>query len=156
MIDPLVNGVTGEQSAATRQIGERLVALAREKYPQFDVQPFSAATVREGPYVMVGTFTPVNAQGQTAGTREAFRFCLVMLDLHAGKTVAKSVARALPDGVDSTPIGFFRDSPAVVQRCQHQELYRRVPGNEGGRPDQPDLPERPRHRLHHQRGDQRL
>jgi len=112
VIDPLVNGVTGEQSAATRQIGERLVALAREKYPQFDIQPFSAATVSKGPYVMVGTFTPVNAQGQTAGTREAFRFCLVMLDLRAGKTVAKSVARARPDGVDSTPTGFFRDSPA--------------------------------------------
>jgi outer membrane protein OmpA-like peptidoglycan-associated protein len=112
VIDPLVNGVTGEQSAATRQIGEQIVALAREKYPQFDIQPFSAATVSKGPYVMVGTFTPVNAQGQTAGTREAYRFCLVMVDLHAGKTVAKGVARARQDGVDTTPIGFFRDSPA--------------------------------------------
>jgi len=112
VIDPLVNGVTGEQSAATRQIGEQIVALAREKYPQFDIQPFSAATVSKGPYVMVGTFTPVNAQGQTAGTREAYRFCLVMVDLHAGKTVAKGVARARTDGVDTTPIGFFRDSPA--------------------------------------------
>ena len=33
VIDPLVNGVTGEQSAATRQIGEQLVPLARMKYP---------------------------------------------------------------------------------------------------------------------------
>jgi outer membrane protein OmpA-like peptidoglycan-associated protein len=112
VIDPLVNGVTGEQSATTQQIGERLLVLAREKYPQFDIQPFSSATVRQGPYVMVGTFTPVNAQGLTAGTREAYKFCLVMLDLHAGKTVAKSVARALPGGVNSTPIGFFHDSPA--------------------------------------------
>jgi outer membrane protein OmpA-like peptidoglycan-associated protein len=112
VIDPLVNGVTGEQSAATQRIQDRIVELAREKYPQFDIQPFSAATVSKGPYVMVGTFTPVNAQGQTAGTREAFRFCLVMVDLHAGKTVAKGVARARMDGVDTTPIGFFRDSPA--------------------------------------------
>jgi outer membrane protein OmpA-like peptidoglycan-associated protein len=88
------------------------VALAREKYPQFDIEPFSAAAVSRGPYVMVGTFTPVNAQGQTAGTRQAFRFCLVMVDLHAGKAIAKGVARARMDGVDSTPIGFFRDSPA--------------------------------------------
>ena len=35
-----------------------------------------------------------------------------MVDLHAGKTIAKGVARARPDGVNSTPIGFFRDSPA--------------------------------------------
>jgi outer membrane protein OmpA-like peptidoglycan-associated protein len=112
VIDPLVNGVTGEQSAATQQIQARIVALAREKYPQFDIQPFSAAAVSKAPYVMVGTFTPVNSQGQTAGTREAYRFCLVMVDLNAGKTVAKGVARARLDGIDSRPTGFFRDSPA--------------------------------------------
>jgi outer membrane protein OmpA-like peptidoglycan-associated protein len=114
VIDPLVNGVTGEQSAATRQIQDRIVALAQEKYPQFNIQPFSAAAVSTAPYVMVGTFTPVNAQGQTSGTREAYRFCLVMVDLRAGKTVAKGVARASPDGVDASPTGFFRDSPAWI------------------------------------------
>ena len=112
VIDPLVNGVTGEQTAATQQIQDQIIALAREKYPQFDIQPFTAAAVAQGPDVMVGTFTPVNAQGQTAGTREGYRFCLVMVDLKAGKTVAKSVARAKLDGVDATPTGFFRDSPS--------------------------------------------
>lgn len=112
VIDPLVNGVTGEQTTATQQIQNQIVALAREKYPQFDVQPFAAAAVAQGPFVMVGTFTPVNAQGQTAGTREGYRFCLVMVDLKAGKTVAKSVTRAQMGGVDATPIGFFRDSPS--------------------------------------------
>jgi outer membrane protein OmpA-like peptidoglycan-associated protein len=111
VIDPLVNGVTGQESVATQQIQDRIVALAQEKYSQFDIQPFSAAAISRGPDVMVGTFTPVNAQGQTAGTREGYRFCLVMVDLHAGKTVAKGVARARMDGVDSTPTRFFRDSP---------------------------------------------
>src|ERR1700744_3664139 len=36
VIDPLVNGVTGEQSAATQQIQERIIALAKANYPQFD------------------------------------------------------------------------------------------------------------------------
>jgi outer membrane protein OmpA-like peptidoglycan-associated protein len=112
VIDPLVNGVTGEQTAATQQIQDQIIALARDKYPQFDIQPFTAAAVAQGPNVMVGTFTPVNAQGQTAGMREGYRFCLVMVDLKAGKTVAKSVARARLDGVDATPTGFFRDSPS--------------------------------------------
>ena len=112
VIDPLVNGVTGEQTLATQQIQDRIVALAKASYPQFDIVPFTAASVAKGPNVMVGTFTPVNAQGQTAGSREAFRFCLVMVNLTAGKTIAKGVARARPDGVNSTPIGFFRDSPS--------------------------------------------
>ena len=112
VIDPLVNGVTGEQSVATKQIQENIVALAREKYPQFDIQPFTAAAVSKGVSVMVGTFTPVNAQGATAGTREGYRFCLVMVDLKAGKTIAKSVSRVQLQGVNASPIGFFRDSPA--------------------------------------------
>jgi outer membrane protein OmpA-like peptidoglycan-associated protein len=112
VIDPLVNGVTGERSVATQQIQERIIALAKDKYPQFDIQPFTAAAVAKRPDVMVGTFTPVNASGQTAGTREGYRFCLVMVNLNAGKTIAKGVSRAQLDGVDSTPVGFFRDSPA--------------------------------------------
>jgi len=104
--------VTGEQSAATKQIQAQITALAAEKFPQFDVQPFSAATVSQAPLVLVGTFTPVNAQGQTSGEREGYRFCLVMADLRSGKTVAKGVARAQMTGVDATPTAFFRDSPA--------------------------------------------
>src|SRR5271165_5026445 len=118
VIDPLVNGVTGEQSAATQDIGVRITDLAREKYPQFDIEPFTPQAVSRSPYVMVGTFTPVNAQNQTAGDREAFRFCLVMVDLGSGKTVAKGVARAQLGGVDSTPTAFFRDSPAWTDDAQ--------------------------------------
>src|ERR1700753_1623246 len=88
VIDPLVNGVTGEQSAATETIGTRIVNLAREKYPQFDFVPFTPQAVSESPYVMVGTFTPINADNQPAGDRTSFRFCLVMADLRTGKTVA--------------------------------------------------------------------
>jgi outer membrane protein OmpA-like peptidoglycan-associated protein len=112
VIDPLVDGVTGQQSNATKQIQAQIVALVAEKFPQFDVQPFSAAAVSRAPFVLVGTFTPVNAQGQTSGDREGFRFCLVMADLRSGKTVAKGVARAQMGGVDPTPTAFFRDSPA--------------------------------------------
>src|SRR5258708_20336670 len=35
-----------------------------------------------------------------------------MVSLNAGKTIAKGVARARPEAVNSTPVGFFRDSPA--------------------------------------------
>ncbi len=112
VIDPLVNGVTGEQTAATQSIGERISALTHERFPQFTVAPFTAATVGRAPLVMVGTFTPVNAANQPAGDREAYRFCLVMADLATGRIAAKSVARAELDEVDPTPTAFFRDSPA--------------------------------------------
>ena len=112
VIDPLVNGVTGEQSASTRAIGDRLADLVRQKFPQFDVEPFSAASVDAAPLVVVGTFTPVNAQFKPAGPREAYRFCLRLADLKSGKIVAQSLARVTPDGVDGRPTAFFADSPA--------------------------------------------
>ena len=115
VIDPLVNGVTGEQSAGTKALAARLTELARQRYPSLTIQPFTAATVAGSPLVMVGTFTPVNAQNQPAGVREAYRFCLALADLRTGKTVAKSVARATTAGVDATPTRVFADSPAWTE-----------------------------------------
>jgi outer membrane protein OmpA-like peptidoglycan-associated protein len=118
VIDPLVNGATGEQSDATQAIGVRIADLAREKYPQFDIEPFTPQALSRSPYVIVGTLTPVNAQNQPSGDREFFRFCLVMADLRSGRTVAKGVARAQLAGVDTTPTAFFRDSPAWTDDAQ--------------------------------------
>ena len=115
VIDPLVNGVTGEQSAGTKALATRLTELARQRYPSLTIQPFTASAVAGSPLVMVGTFTPVNAQNQPAGAREAYRFCLALADLRTGKTVAKSVARATPNGVDPTPTRVFADSPAWTE-----------------------------------------
>jgi outer membrane protein OmpA-like peptidoglycan-associated protein len=111
VIDPLVDGMTGSQSAATRLIQTKITQLVDQRYPQFEIKPFSTATVASSPLVLVGTFTPVNREGKTAGMREAYRFCLVLADLKSGKTVAKGVARARMEGVDTTPTTFFQDSP---------------------------------------------
>ena len=136
VIDPLVDGVTGDQSVATRRIGERIAALARERYPNYRVQPFTAAAVAQQPLVMVGTFTPVNGANQTSGERIGYRFCLVMADLGSGRTVAKSVARAQLDGVDASPAPFFRQSPvwsedpairSYVNTCQGTRVGDAIP-----------------------------
>ena len=112
VIDPLVDGVTGQESRATQTIQERITRLVKERYPQFVIEPFSAESVNSAPLVLVGTFTPVNAEMKTAGTREAYRFCLVLGDLKTGKIVAKAVARSELSGVDGTPLPVFAESPA--------------------------------------------
>ena len=66
MIDPLIDGMTGAQSVTTRSMGKRLTDLMHERYPQFDVQAFSAANVAKSPLVLIGTFTGVNAERKTA------------------------------------------------------------------------------------------
>jgi outer membrane protein OmpA-like peptidoglycan-associated protein len=111
VIDPLIDGVTGAQTQASRAMGARLAGLIRERYNQFDVQPFNATTVAQSPLVLVGTFTGVNKERKTEGRREAYRICLALADLKTGKLVSKGLAFAAADGVDTTPTAYFRDNP---------------------------------------------
>jgi hypothetical protein len=112
LIDPLIDGMTGEQTQATRTMESRITQIVHERYPQFDVQPFSVDNLKKSPLILVGTFTGVNKDGKTEGSREAFRICLALADLDNRVLVGKGTARAKPENVDLTPLPYFRDSPA--------------------------------------------
>jgi outer membrane protein OmpA-like peptidoglycan-associated protein len=137
VIDPLVDGMTGNQSAATLSMQSRIEQLAREKYPQFEVQPFSASNVEKSPLVLVGTFTPVNKEGKTEGSREAYRICLALADLKSGKIVGKGAVRAQPQGVDATPTPYFRDSPAWIKDPATEGYIKTCQGTKPGDPINP-------------------
>ena len=131
VIDPLVDGMTGYQSTATRSIQDRITTIVRQDFPGYSVQRITPESLKQQPRVLVGTFTPVNAQMKTSGDREAYRFCLVMGDLKSGKIVAKSVARARIGDADSTPTAVFSDSPvwtddpnvqAYIATCQASKV----------------------------------
>jgi hypothetical protein len=137
VIDPLIDGVTGMQSNATRSMGDRLVKLIQEKYPRFDVQRFSASNVSKSPLVLIGTFTGVNAQRQTAGVREAYRICFALADLKTGKLVSKGLAFAQTAGVDATPITYFQDAPAWTEDPATLGYIRTCQGTKAGDPINP-------------------
>lgn len=112
VIDPLVDGVTGSQSAATETMQTRIGDLVKTQYPNFELQPFNTATLARGPMLFIGTFTAVNMDGSNKPGRDWHRVCLALLDLRTGKIVSKGFARAAMEGVDLTPTAFFLDSPA--------------------------------------------
>ena len=142
VIDPLVDGMTGAQSSATRSMGLRLAAMIRDQYPQFDLQPFTAANVARSPLVLIGTFTGVNAARQSAGVREAYRICFALADLKTGKLVSKGLAFSKPDGVDSTPLASFRDAPAWTEDPATLGYIRTCQGTRAGDPINPLYTER--------------
>jgi outer membrane protein OmpA-like peptidoglycan-associated protein len=111
VIDPLVDGMTGYQSKATQSIQDRIASIVKKDFPKYTVQCITPESLKQPPRVAVGTVTPVNAQMKTTGEREAYRFCLVMLDLKTGKIVAKSVVRVRVEDADATPTAAFGDSP---------------------------------------------
>jgi outer membrane protein OmpA-like peptidoglycan-associated protein len=116
VIDPLIDGMTGYQSKATRSIQDRILAMAKNEFPQYSVRPLDPDALRRQPRILVGTFTPVTAKMQTSGgEREYFRFCLVMGDLKTGKVIAKQVVRVPIVEADSTPTAVFADSPVWTE-----------------------------------------
>lgn len=137
VIDPLIDGMTGAQSVATQSLGVRLTTMMREQYPRFEVKEFSAANVAKSPLVLIGTFTGVNAERKTAGAREAYRICLALADLRSGKLVSKGLAFALPDGVDPTPLAFFRDAPAWSDDPATDGYIKSCQGTKAGDPINP-------------------
>ena len=134
VIDPLIDGMTGAQSVATESMEKRIVELVKAKYPQFDVQPFTAANIARSPLVFVGTFTPVNQQGQTAGDRDIYRICFALLDINSGKIISKAREFSQPAGVDITPTRFFKDSPAWTQDPAVEGYIKTCQGTQPGDP----------------------
>jgi outer membrane protein OmpA-like peptidoglycan-associated protein len=137
VIDPLIDGVTGAQSNASQAMGARIVALIRERYPQYEVQPFTAGNVQKSPLVLVGTFTGVNKERKTEGAREAYRICLALADLKTGKLVSKGLAFARVDGVDPTPLPHFRDAPTWSEDNATSGYIRTCQGTRAGDPIHP-------------------
>jgi outer membrane protein OmpA-like peptidoglycan-associated protein len=133
-IDPLIDGATGAQSVATRSMGRRIVDLVNSNYPKFQVEKFSTATIAKSPIVLIGTFTLINNAGQAGGPRDAFRICLALADLKSRKIVSKGVARAKPEGVDTSPTSYFADSP-VLAKDPATEAY--IKSCQGTRPGDP-------------------
>jgi len=111
-VDPAIDGVTGQQTVASRSLDSRLLQRAAEKFTQFDVVPVSSTSITKAQYLLAGTFTPLDA---ASATRGPFRINLSLTDIKTGLVVAQSVARVRGDGVDTTPTAFYRDSPALTK-----------------------------------------
>lgn len=138
VIDPLVDGMSGYQSKATQSIQEHITSIVKADFPQYSVQSISPESLKQNPRVLVGTFTPVNAEMKTAGVREAYRFCLVMGDLSTGKVVAKSVARARLEDVNATPTAVFEDSPVWTEDPSIQSYIATCQASKVGDPIKPE------------------
>lgn len=142
VIDPLIDGVTGAQTATTHAMGARLAKLIQDSYPRYTVQPFRASTVQQGPLILIGTFTGVNSERKTEGKREAYRICFALADLKTGKLVGKGLAFARAEGVDSTPMPFFRDSPVWLDDAATTGYIRTCQGTRAGDPINPNYLDR--------------
>ncbi len=137
LVDPLIDGLNGTQTLATRRFESLLLNLIGEKFQSYSFKPFSAANFSRTRLVSIGTFTGVNKQRKTRGIREAYRICLVLLDLQIGKVVSKAKVFSDTAAVDITPSAFFRESPAWTPDSVTQAYIRTCQATKPGDPIDP-------------------
>ncbi len=109
IVDKAIDGASGQQSAATRLIDERLLQLLQARLDTQEVAAITTDNVKTPNYVVTSTLT----QAQAGDSRSGFKVNVSLTDFRSGFVIAQAVARVRPAGVDETPTKFFRDSPAL-------------------------------------------
>lgn len=113
-VDPLVDGVTGAQTVATRTMQDLLEEHIRQKQPAYEIRPLNADTLASSPVVLVGSIRGVTPNGPEPGQPVAHRIWFSLADIRTGTVIGHSMAWADAAQVDATPTGFFRESPVWV------------------------------------------
>jgi flagellar motor protein MotB len=113
VLDPMLDAATGQQTAATvlleNRVSERLTAKANA----FEILPFQSANLARAQYLLTGTMTRV--EGSNAARKRALQLNLALTELKTGTVVAQASALARDEGLDHTPLAYYRDSPVLVK-----------------------------------------
>lgn len=130
VIDPLVDGVTGIQSEATRDFDRRIAELVAERYRHVTVLPFTPENAATATYVFIGTFNTINNAGQPAGPRDAYWICFALVDREAKTVFARATTRATLVLRPVAPVATYADAPvwaldtataAYIEACQRSQ-----------------------------------
>src|SRR6185369_112451 len=112
-IDPMVDAISGQQTAATLLLEQRVAERLRSSSAQIDVVPFQVVNLSQAQYLLTGTMARV-ASSQP-GAPQVFEINMAVTDLKDGMVVAQASSRARDEGVDTNPTPYYRDSPVVVK-----------------------------------------
>jgi len=113
VIDPMVDAASGQQTATTHLLEQRVADRLRSSHSQFDVMPFQIANLSKARYLLMGTMTRVPSS--QSGAPPVFLINLALTDLKGGTVVAQASSRARDEGLDTNPTRYYRDSPVVVK-----------------------------------------
>lgn len=106
VLDPTLDAGTGQQTAATQKLDRVATERMTSKFEQIEVLPFRAANLAKAQYLLTGTLTR---------QQQSYRIALALTDLKSGSVVAQSSAVARGDGIDMSPLPYYRDSPVLVK-----------------------------------------
>ena len=113
VLDPMLDAATGQQTAATALLETRVGERLATKGDAFEILPFTSANLARAQLLLTGTMT--REGDATAARKKALRIQLALTDLKAGTIAAQASALARDEGLDHTPLAYYRDSPVLVK-----------------------------------------
>ena len=113
VLDPMLDAATGQQTAATSLLETRVSERLAAKADVFEILPFQSANLSKAQYLLTGTMTRVAGDGRAS--MRALQIQLALTDLKTGVVAAQASALARDDGLDHTPLAYYRDSPVLVK-----------------------------------------
>jgi outer membrane protein OmpA-like peptidoglycan-associated protein len=113
VLDPMLDAATGQQTAATVLLENRVTERLTTKFDQFEVLPFQSANLARAQYLLTGTMTRIDSGA--SNRKRALQINLALTELKTGNVVAQASAVAKDEGLDHTPLAYYRDSPVLVK-----------------------------------------
>ena len=113
VLDPMLDATTGQQTAATVLLESRVTDRLGTKAEGFEILPFQSANLGKAQYLLTGTMTRVDNDG--TAKKRALQINLALTELKSGTVVAQASALAKDEGLDHTPLAYYRDSPVLVK-----------------------------------------
>jgi outer membrane protein OmpA-like peptidoglycan-associated protein len=130
VLDPMIDAGGAQQTAATQVLQDRVTERLNANAETIRILPFDSANLPNARYLLTGTMKRMSVEGPPG----PLQINLALTELASGTVVAQSSAVARDEGLDHTPLPYYRDTP-VPTRDRVIEGYARTtttsPGEHG-------------------------
>jgi outer membrane protein OmpA-like peptidoglycan-associated protein len=109
VIDPLLDGRSGQQTKATERATQALAAAAPKVLPGLHLLPFDEAGTRGAGWLLNGTLSALD------GRTGSYRLTVALSNRVSGLVVARGVAPVRDAQLDLEPTRFYAESPSLVR-----------------------------------------
>lgn len=111
VLDPMIDAGSAQQTGATQVLQDRVTERMNTKVETMEILPFDSANLAKARYLLTGTMTRLSVEEP----RSPLQINLALTELATGTVVAQSSSVARDEGLDHTPLPYYRDTPVPTK-----------------------------------------
>ncbi|MET0542467.1 MAG: OmpA family protein [Variovorax sp.] len=131
MLDPMIDAGSAQQTGATLLLQEKVLARMNALDGSVEVLPFQAANLTRARYLLTGTMTRLTPNQP----QSTLQIDLALTELSNGVVAAQDSALARDEGLNHTPLPYYRDIPVPARDLMIESYVRTTATQPGQRAD---------------------